>query len=543
DHTSIELLQFLLASLSQAPILVIAISRPFELGALGKLLKWSRLNLGPQFVSIQLQNLTAEESEQLLYQLLSIPDLPESLRETILQRSAGIPFYLEEILRMLMDQQLIQREKGRWSLAPNIDTASLGVPATLQELILARFDQLDPVQRAILQAASVLGHQFSLTLLKTVLVTVDEKCKDEFLFLVAFSLLMDRAFLVPCPESANQEYRFKQVLVSDTIYNTLLKRERSHLHGVAAEAIEALYADRLDEQIEILASHYQRSTNLERALHYLLLAGQKASREYANSQARQYFEQALALLGHTPHTAEQALQVRMGLGNVLVFIGEYASALEQYQEALNIITAAGAGRFTRERSELHRRMSTAYERQGDYSQAIQCLALAQQTLDEIHIALPIERALILNDTGWINFRQGNLEEAEQRLVQALALIENTARNDVIASIYNRLGGVYYQKDQVDLASEYVGKSLKLREEIGDIVGAARSCNNLGLLSWKRGEWGQALENFTRSVALHANLGDVEGMIELHSNLGLLLIDQGESEEAQKHLSEALAKPH
>ncbi|HEX7974370.1 MAG TPA: AAA family ATPase, partial [Anaerolineales bacterium] len=173
DNTSIDLLQFLLATLSQAPVLVIVISRPFELGAMGKLVKWSKQHLEAQFVSIQLQNLSAEESEQLLYQLLSIPDLPETLRETILQRAAGIPFYLEEILRMLMDRQLIRRKKGRWSLAPNIDAASLGVPATLQELILARFDQLDPVQRSILQAASVIGHQFSLPLLKTVLPMVD----------------------------------------------------------------------------------------------------------------------------------------------------------------------------------------------------------------------------------------------------------------------------------------------------------------------------------------------------------------------------------
>jgi tetratricopeptide (TPR) repeat protein len=304
------------------------------------------------------------------------------------------------------------------------------------------------------------------------------------------------------------------------------------------EAIEDLYANRIEEQVEILARHYSWSSELDRALVYLILAGQKAARSSINEAARQNFEQALALLSEVQSTAEQEMQVYTGLGDALVLAGEYQAAREHYQSAQKTIPEDHSEGSMKDQSTMLRKIATTYERQGEYDQAIQYLQEAQQLL--IDSPFQVEKAQVLNDIGWIDFRRGSLEAAETSLINALALVENTTQYDMTASIYNRLGGIYFQKDQLDQASHYVRKSLVLREEIGDIMAVARSYNNLGLLGWKQGDWSSALANFMRSVELHANLGDVEGSILLHSNLGLLQIDRGEADEAGKHLNSALS---
>ncbi len=536
DEASLDLLQFLLESTSQFPLLILGLSRPPQPdNSLGKMAQWAENKLGERFLSIRLQNLSLDQSEDLLRKLLDLPELPGDFRTQILPRAAGVPFYLEEMLRMLIDRKVIQRLGNHWELVPGIDPADLGVPDTLQGLILARFDRLSEAERRILQIASVIGQRFSLPLLSALL------SPDEVAQLGnRISRLVVRDFLVSLVDAPQGEYAFRHMLMSEAIYHTLLKRERSQLHGQVAGAIETLYAGRLEEQVELLARHYAWSTQPDKALHYLILAGQRAARSYFNTQAIQNYSQALELLPSVPHTPEQAMQVNLGLGDLLVLAGEYENARQHFWAAINELGTIPAAQYARQLSTLQRKLATTFERQGDYEQALLHLAQAQASLAPAQESLPTEEAQILNEIGWIHFRRGNLEEAERLLTAALELVEKMNQYDITASLYNRLGGVYYQKGQLELASKYVRKSLVLREEIGDIAAVARSSNNLGLLSWTRGDWDNALEHFTRSVELHANLGDVEGTIESSSNLGLLQLDRGKVEAAHQHLQKALS---
>ena len=533
DDLSLDLLTFLVDSVRQSPLMIYAISRPFQEGPLTKIVAQAQKWFPEKFTAIQLQSLSPDQSERLLSELLTISELPTELRSQILQRAAGIPFYLEEILRMLIDRQIIRRENSHWRVVAGADFAALGVPDSLGGLILARFDRLEPFQRKILQAASVIGRQFNLSLISAVVLPAEESQINQ-----ALGLLTERAFLLQS-SSAEGEYLFRHVLTSDAVYSTLLRRERSDIHTRVAEAIERLYAPHLEGQIEVLAGHYQRSNRLDRALHFLILAGQEAARAYANEQARLYYEQALALLQKVPPTLEQALQANQGLGDVLTFVGEYSAARECYQDAQKVLESEDFDRCISEYSGLYRRIGATYERQGDFDHALEYLAKSEWVMSISPAPFPIETARISNDIGWIHFRRGELDLAEKRLTDALALVENTGQYDVIASVYNRLGGVYYQKDELSKASEYVRKSLVLREQIGNLSAVARSYNNLGLLNWTRGDWNDALTSFTQSMELHTNLGDIEGTIEALSNLGLLELDRGDVEAAHHHLQKAL----
>lgn len=534
DDASLELLKFILESLLKAPIFILAISRSILPGPLTKNVEWAQQFLGERYQHIQLQNLSLNDSERLLFQLLTIPALPENLCEQILQRAAGIPFYLEEILRMLIDAGAVQQIGDQWRLTRGMESVVMNVPDTLQGLILTRFDRLTPIQRQILQVASVIGKNFSLPVLKGVLNFPDPGEVDRSL-----STLLEREFIQPLASSVNAEYTFRHVLMSDAIYSTLLRRESSRLHGQVGQVIEALYPDQLDGKAELLAHHYRWSPRLDRALHYSLLAGDKAVRNNVIDNARQHYEAALGLLDQVEHTVYQELSVHMGMGDVLVFSGEYLPARQHYEAAIQACESIEGKPYIGERCALQRKIAKTFERQGDYDQALTFLKEAQQTLAAAPQSLPVEAAQTLHDIGWICFRRANFKEARQLLLEALNLVEDSNAYDVIASIYNRLGGVEYSQGNWEQAAGFLRKSIAIRESIGDLVGLATSFSNLGLLEVEMGEFDSALANLTRSYELKTRLGQAEGIALALNNLSWLRVQRGELEEARQALNEAL----
>jgi predicted ATPase len=334
---------------------------------------------------------------------------------------------------MLIDNGVVRRADGRWRLDPHADLDALTVPETLQALILARFDRLGPAERHVLQAASVIGREFDMPVLTAVLRSLPPADVQP-----ALDQLVEREFVQP---SGEQTYEFRHVLVSDAIYGTMLRRNQGELHGTVGEALEALYPDQLEKNIELLARHYGFSPRLDRALHYLILAGQRAERAYLNRQARGHYEQALTLLPQVSHTLAQAVQVNMGLGDVLMFAGEYATARVQYQAALDVIPAVSAREHAGERAELFRKLGAAHLKQSDYEQALGAFTAAQTALAEADAPSPVAQARILNEVGWTHFERGDLEAAQATLLQGLKLVGAGPALDVVSSLYTGGGGV------------------------------------------------------------------------------------------------------
>lgn len=532
DSGSLEMLEYLLESLVRNPIVIVAVSRSFSDGKLADIANRAAELLRLRFMDLALKSLSPDQSDRLFSQLLSIQNMPESLRTHIVQRAAGIPLYLEEILRMLMDRKLLVRVEGHWQLAEKVDLTQLGVSDTIEGLILTRFDHLELVQRHILKMASVVGRSFTRALIVECLpaLTADEINQS-------MMVLMEREFVL-VDSSPGGEYMFKHLLVADTIYSTLLKREKKELHGRVAETIEKLFANDLETQVDVLARHFLWSDHEERALHYLILAGQKSARNFNSSQAQKYFEDAQSLISRVSHTPQQSIQVHAGLGDALYLAGSYPESRAAFLQAVELLNET-IGADPETVCSIQRKIGMTHEGQGDYDEALLCLEAAGRALAGHGREFFAEQAQILNDTGWIHFRRGDLDEAEKNLSQAQGYAEKAARLDIVSSVYNRLGGVYYQKDQLKEARVFVAKSISIREEIGDILGVARSYNNLGNLGWKLGDWDGALDSFKRSAELQTRLGDMEGIIMLNGNLGLLQIDRGYTDEAFEYLKKAL----
>ncbi len=535
DQTSLELLSFLLESIPAAPLYILCMSRAFQGGPLAAIFEKARRRFSDRFLSLELKSLSARQSDSLLEQLLAIPDFPEDVKSQIIERAAGVPFYLEEILRTLIEAGVIHRSADRWQVASGVRIDDLGVPDTLRGLILARFDRLDRVRRSVLQVAAVIGREFSLPVLAAALANhmADVQIRAALDSLVARNFIRQREGAVP------REYIFSHVLTSDAIYSTMLKPARERLHSQVAETMERLYQDRLDSYVELLANHYLNGGQLDRALHFLILAGAKASRDYANEQARQHYEMALGLLARVPYSAEQALQIHAGLGDVLTLVGEFQAARRQYQSALDSTSSETGEHFLVHRSELNRKVAATFERQGDFDKALDRLEVARNLLEELEDPHAVSYASIINDSAWIRARRGQLDQGIADLEQALAHLESIPQVDLVASIYNRLGGIYFMKDDFEKASHFTRRSLLLREQIGDIRGVARSHNNLGILHYNLGNWETALEHYQNHTELQARIGDAEALAIGHMNIALVQLGLGDFDAAEANLSRSL----
>jgi predicted ATPase len=235
------------------------------------------------------------------------------LKDLLIARTEGTPFFLEESVRTLIEMNVLGGERGNYRLAKPIE--SIQVPASVQAVLAARIDRLTLEAKQLLQFASVIGKDFPFALLQGVAQLSDENLRWELGHLQAAEFIYETR-LFP-----DLEYTFKHALTHEVAYGSLLQDRRRTHHGRIVAAIEKLYSDRISEQIELLAHHAFRGELWEKAVDYLHQAGKKAAGHSATREAIAYFEQALEALKHLPEnhsTIEKAINIRVDLGPALV---------------------------------------------------------------------------------------------------------------------------------------------------------------------------------------------------------------------------------
>ncbi len=318
DPTSIQLLEQLLSLAEEAPVLLVLSLRPErDHGSWGL-----REHAGREFPhlihEIELAPL-ADADGELLAALIAPASLPAELERRVLEAADGNPFFLEELVRSLADVGALVREEDGWRFDHDVEVE---VPPTVEKVILARLDRLSPAARDLVTSASALGRSFALPLLEGVL----DDSGDSLHELQRLGLLrQSRRWPQP-------EYRFRHALIQETAYRTLLNEQRRKLHGRAAEWLENRYAERESEVLGLLAHHWLRAEDEEKAASYLLLAGDKARLEYALDEAIEYYRELLPLLERRGEQQEMAL-VLFKLALALHTSLRFAEANEAYQRA------------------------------------------------------------------------------------------------------------------------------------------------------------------------------------------------------------------
>lgn len=276
DRFSQSLLEFVLSEEQLGPALIVCFYRPEYAGAKG--ITESRKEL-------DLNRLPAGEARELMRLRLGAESMPENLASLIEQRSEGNPFFIEEIIKTLMDKGIVSVKKGKLEIQS--EKLESGVPETLQGVILARIDRLEERIREVLLDASVIGREFSTPVLEQI---VQKKIdvKGGLKKLESLELVFEKE------DARELEYLFKHYLIQEVAYNTLLQKKRKQIHLLIAQAIEKLYLERLNEFYEMLAFHYEKAEQWEKAADYLSRAGNKMREFYTKEESRGFSERTNA---------------------------------------------------------------------------------------------------------------------------------------------------------------------------------------------------------------------------------------------------------
>ena len=245
------------------------------------------------YTQLRLDPLAAPDAQDLLTVLLGNDAMLQPVKQFILEKTEGNPFFMEEIVQVLVEQKVLLHPRGVGIARQNAGTpgqpvppADLHIPTTVQGVLAARIDRLAPQEKTLLQTLAVLGKEFPLSLVQRV------TDRSEAELYGALARLQAAEFIYEQPAFPEVEYTFKHALTQEVAYNSLLIERRKVLHERTAQAIETLFQARLEDHYEALAYHYGRSSNVQKAITYFQLAGQQAGQRSANTEAIQHFTAA-----------------------------------------------------------------------------------------------------------------------------------------------------------------------------------------------------------------------------------------------------------
>ena len=319
DAETQALLESVVESLPTAQALLLVNYRPEYQHAWGGKTFYRQLRIDP---------LSAESAEALLDVLLGKDAGLQPLKQLLVERTEGNPFFLEETVRTLVETKVLAGERGGYRLARMSHT--LQIPATAQAILAARIDRLSPEDKRLLQAASVVGRDVPFTLLQAIVDEPEEVLRRGLATLQAAEFLYE-ARLFP-----DLEYMFKHALTHEVAYGSLLQARRQQLHTRIVDAIEDRYPDRLQEHVEQLAHHAFKGELWHKAGSYFHQAGAKAAARSAYREAVTCFEQALVALHRlpeSPDTLEQVVDLTLDLRNPLWALAEFGRLFEHLRRA------------------------------------------------------------------------------------------------------------------------------------------------------------------------------------------------------------------
>ncbi len=521
DASSVELLEHILALVREAPLLVIGVSRPDPDTAGARLQKVCAEKYTDCYTEIRLVPLSQLESTQLVNNLLAIDDLPLQARKTMTQKAEGNPFFIEEIIRSLLDQGAIVRDPatGRWRATAQIETVH--IPDTVQGVIMARIDRLDEEVKQALRVAAVIGRNFLYRILRDV--DMADSALDEHLLQLQQVELIREKELAP-----ELEYIFKHALAQEATYESILLQKRRELHGRVAAAVEALFAERPDEFYSLLAYHYAKAENWAKAQEYLFKSGDQAGKMAADAEALAHYQQAMEAyvraFGDQWDAVQRAMLERK-IGSALYRRGNTDEAIKHLETALEILGCPLPETRHGRRLAIFREV----------------VVQAAHLLFPNGFVAPLERdtttafaeiQLIWEQLGWLEA----YVDFEVTLLLSLRGLNTFERLGYTRGISSSLMGVgmgFVFAGQFRLAENYLERSLKAAEFSGDPRPLGQSFNGLRVFYVCLADFEKSIPFSQRAAEISREIGDLDGLSTALNNLAVIYNYQGEFAKADE----------
>jgi class 3 adenylate cyclase/tetratricopeptide (TPR) repeat protein len=469
DKSSEEYLKVLLESVSGASVFLVFTYRPEYLPIWG----------GKSYHSqITLNRLSNRESLTMVNNLLGSKDIESDFEELILEKTEGIPFFIEEFIKSLNDLGVIEKKNGTFCLAKDIQAVS--IPSTIQDVIMARVDGLPENAKEILQAGSAIEREFNHTLIMQVSGLSEQELLSRLSVLKEAELIFERGIY---PEST---YIFKHALTQEVVYNSILSRRQKELHNKIGLTIEQLYKDNLHDHYGILAEHFINSENYGNAAEFCRLAGKKAEKAGSLLDAISCAEKQVACLEKLPQTEN----VEKKLIDARTLLGLYFAQMGNFNKAKTVIDPivdlATKRNYKRRVSQLFSAIG-GYEIfvEENYSRAFECFENSLTIGKELNDLL----SLVLSNNWMAQSLSINCEYDKALHCWQKALEIDIKANSlwgISAMKANMVIFVYTQQGKIDLAYQTSKETLQIADESGDVFSKAHAYTAQGWSYYHKG---------------------------------------------------------
>jgi len=522
DRSSEEVLKYLLESVPGAAVFLIFTYRPEFVHT------WGAKSYQNQATLSRLSN---RESIAMVSHLLGTEDLDSNLEELILEKTEGVPFFIEEFIRSLIDLKIIEREDNKYRLAKDLERVT--IPSTIQDIIMARVDSLPEGAKEVLQTGSVIEREFTYELIKQVTGLPEQELLSHLSALKDYELLYERGIY---PQST---FIFKHALTQEVVYDSILAKKKRQLHQQIGDAIEKLYKGNIDEYYSLLAEHYIEGENYEKGAEFSRLAGRKAGKGASFTEAIAYSEKGVVCLERLPLTAE----IQKKIIDARATLGMYYNQAHNFvmsKEAVDpIVELAFKLDYKRRIAQIYTIIgSYNYAIEEDFSQALkhleEAIRFAQETSDLISLLMANHwMGHVLADNCEFETALYHLEKALDITVKANVLWGIAAHKSCIART------VYFFKGEIERGYQGSREGLRLAEESGDAYSKAEAYISLGYSCYGKGFLDEVEEYLLKGSDFCERLN----LATLHSFASLRLGDtcfyKGEYQKSKDHYAKII----
>ena len=512
DPTSLELFEHLLPLPERSMLMVLALFRPQRQDPSWHFHEVAERDYEHRYTTVRLEPLDDAGSRELIENLLRIEGLSENVRALILAKAEGNPFFVEEVIRSLLDSGAVVPEGDHWRSTSDLD--DIAVPDTLSAVITTRLDRLDEVSKQLVQAASVIGREFGVETLSAITGSNGE-------IEAPLADLQRRGLLRESSRIPERRYRFKHALTQDTAYASLLLSKRRELHLRVGDLLE-----RQDpSQVNDISRHLLEAKEDARALPYLADAADRAAGAYATPQAIAQYSRAIEIANAVGDVAI-AQRGYEGLGGALTLANQIEEALGTYEKMGEF--GAAHGRNEIQVSALNKSAFLRGLLQGNFEEADRLLARAEV------LAEPLGECPSLAETHMVycyaRTLSGEFDEAFDRLSQAEEISRHQNLMDGRLFSMTHLANTFNRMARYDEAKDMGEQALALAREAGNRVYESELLGQtLSMYDVSTGDLRSAQSHAEQGLAIASEIGAAPNAAGASMMLATVLRLQGDYE--------------
>jgi len=523
DQSSLLLMHYLARGVSRERLLFVGAYRDSEVDEKHPLSPvLTELNRERLLQSVPLKRMLLSDVVEMIKQILEQDDVPREFCELVYERTGGNPFFVEEVMKSLMEQELILREGNRWKIR---GVSRIEFPDTVKGVVKARIDRLDDECRNLLTMASFIGYDFTLEALREATGFEENKLVELLERMLKTGQIKERVV------RGEDACSFADAIVRDVVHEEVSRLMHKRLHHVVGSALEKVYANKIDEHLAELAYQFLEGGEKAKALDYFLRAGEKAVKVYAHSEASTYFQSALSLLEEMEGEPRKKGYVLEKMGDAKEALGDHDASMKHWNEALLLWKKLGEKEKV---ARIHRKMANVLFFMIDDKEKAE--EHCQEALNLLE-AMPdsVELASMYSDRAWMQWYVGDLDTARSSAEKAIELAERLNVQDVVADSYRKLGVAVAARDPKK-GIEYKEKALKIALDNNCLDVAVRAYNSIGVSLPQR----KRREPYEKGYELAGEVGDIWYRSRIAGNLAERMIDAGNIDKALSLSEETLA---